>query len=177
MYTLANISNGLCFPHDDVCRFQSNHGHNWKIGYFDVDAMPWSAVIRLLRGESIRVIDATGKKKPLTDGLKYGLTTWAMAFNRGLGRTNTFIAPWSTREMALAAYQSEPARKVAHGVRRLSRIYGHSPHLMLVMPIGGLVYNGWPTIFVDCVSNFMYDDKPEKIREFAHNPLRIPSAN
>lgn len=129
MYTYANLSNGIAFPHNSVCRFQSNHGHNWKLGYFAVDSMPWDAVIRLLHGEPITIVDATAHNKPLSDGLRYGLTTWAMTFNRAIRRNDCVrVAPWSTREMCLAAYRNHTAKQVVQGIRRLARIYGvHGP--------------------------------------------------
>ena len=167
MYTYANLSNGIAFPHNSVCRFQSNHGHNWKLGYFAVDSMPWDAVIRLLHGEPITIVDATAHNKPLSDGLRYGLTTWAMAFNRAIRRNDCVrVAPWSTREMCLAAYRNHTAKQVVQGIRRLARIYGaygpvwlscNDPRCPSVL---SKFSGSCAKINVKCYSDFKADDDP-----------------
>eukprot|EP00658_Telonema_sp_P-2_P004561 TRINITY_DN11695_c0_g1_i7.p1 TRINITY_DN11695_c0_g1~~TRINITY_DN11695_c0_g1_i7.p1 ORF type:complete len:125 (+),score=31.02 TRINITY_DN11695_c0_g1_i7:206-580(+) len=47
---LANLSNGIMYPHDDVCYFASQMAHHKPQGYFNAFAMPIRAVIVLLLG-------------------------------------------------------------------------------------------------------------------------------
>lgn len=120
---LANIRNGLVYPHDDVCNFQSQHGHQLKCGYFRIDAMPYSAVIHLLRGGEIEIIDATRRDKPLSDALKFGVTTWCMVFNRALNCRGIRVCYWETREMRNAA-SSSIHRPLVQTIRKLAALYG-----------------------------------------------------
>lgn|SRR3990167_763998 len=151
MYTLANITNGLVYPHDGVCYFQSNHGHNRKIGYFTHDAMPWEAVVRLLRGEQIKIVDATAKSKGLTDALRYGVTTWAIVFNRGLGirPKNKFyeVSGWETKEMVSAAL-SDIHKPLAHSIKKLNRLFGRTEPVII-----------GTDIILECHRNCLHDDR------------------
>ena len=47
---LANLSNGIMYPHDDVCYFASQMAHHKPFGYFHSHSMPLRAVITLLLG-------------------------------------------------------------------------------------------------------------------------------
>jgi hypothetical protein len=98
---LANISNGLHFPHDDVCCFQSQHAHRRSLGYFRIDAMPYRAVIHLLRGGVVEIIDATHKSKLLSEALRHGVPTWCIVMNRAMkfDYQNVRVCGWQTRDM------------------------------------------------------------------------------
>jgi len=151
MKRFANISNGLAYPHDDVCNFMSTHGHNCKMGYFRLDSMPWGAVIELINNRPITIVDASPHGKEITDGLRYGLTSWLLMYNRALGY-RVQVAPWQTREMYLASGLKKwhPLRA---RIRRLVKIYHVAPRPVV---IGDLVH-------LDCHSHFAFDDKPEMI--------------
>jgi len=149
MKTYANISNGLAFPHDNVCMFKSTHGHNYKMGYFRIDAMPYSAVIELLKGNQIKIIDATHHSKPLTDGLKYGLTTWTLVFNRALGY-DIKVAPWQTKEMRKVSRRNGDVKKLVRTIRGLNKLFGNKGPAII-----------GDNIYIECHQNFKYDDKME----------------
>jgi hypothetical protein len=160
----ANITNGLAYPHHEVAHFMSTHGHSCKFGYFRLDAMPYSAVIELLNGRPIRVVDATQHNKPLTDGLKYGLTTWVLVFNRGIRQPIDFreVAPWATKEMAKAALFSKQSKQLVQRIRRLQTIYGDQ---------GSVRIGPGQLVEVECHRNFRLDDKPEQLRAFLASPM------
>lgn len=153
---LANMSNGLVYAHDMTCYYQSNHAHRLKTGYFAHNAMPWDAIIALLKGYEIEIVDATVKKKVLTDAQRFGVPTFCLVFNRAIGlktiRTLK-VCDWQTLEMV----------KVAHG----------DIHKPLVQSIRKLIkYYDWcrPAIIGDnvhltCHQNFTADDKPKQIKE------------
>lgn len=150
---LANIRNGLAYPHDDVCLFQSNHGHQASIGYFRIDAMPYAAVIHLLQGGRITVIDATARNKVLTDALQYGVPTWCMVFNRAIGHREVVVAPWVTRELVNIAHG--PIHKpLVQTIRKLARLY----------PPAGPLRIGDNVLF-ECHPVCGFDDKPELLKE------------
>jgi hypothetical protein len=118
---LANISNGLAFPHDDVSFFQSQHGHNCKMGYFRLDAMPYRAIIHLMKGEEIVIVDATRRHKPLTDAQKFGVVTWALVYNRAIG-CKVKVCAWQTPEMGRVALSHIHAKAV-QTLRHLAKYY------------------------------------------------------
>ena len=152
---LANISNGLPFEHDGTCWFQSQHGHHLRDGYFRADAMPWDAVIHLLRGGSVEIIDATQHNKPLSDALRYGVPTWAMVFNRAVRLwppAGTLVCEWQTREMRMAAFDTRH-KKTVRSIRRLAGIYGASQPAVIGV-----------NVLLTCHRNIAWDDKPELIR-------------
>ena len=124
MLRLSNICNGLPYPHDMVCNFMSTHGHHKKDGYFRMDAMPYDAVICLLRGGAVTIIDATQHNKPLTDALKYGVPTWCLMFNRAL-RCKIPVCPWMTQDMVDVA-NGPLHRPLVQRVRRLEQIFGNA---------------------------------------------------
>jgi len=149
--TLANISNGLLFTHDGVCFFSSTHGHHMGLGYFRMDAMPWDAVIHLMRGGDITIIDATRKNKPLSDALRYGVPTWAMVYNRAIRIRSEKVCDWQTREMISVA-SSNKHRKLIRSYRKLAKYF--KPERPAV--IG-------ENIKVVCYPNFQLDDQMEEI--------------
>jgi len=149
---LANISNGLAYPHDDVCLFQSQHGHRAGMGYFRVDAMPYRAVIHLLQGGSITVVDATARRKILTDALRYGVVTWCLVFNRALGYRRVPVAPWVTREMVNVAHGTLH-KPLVQSIRKLARLYPGCPPLVL-----------GDRVQFECHQLCDFDDKPERLR-------------
>ena len=149
---LANISNGLAFRHDNVCCFQSNHGHNAKMGYFRMDAMPYSVVIWLLRGGRIEIVDATSGKKPLTDALKFGLPAWCLVFNRAL-RLDARVCEWQTREMTTAS-RLDVHKPLVQTIRKLEKLYGNKGPCVIGKNIGTRI-----------VKNFPCDDSPSKLKE------------
>lgn len=148
MLRLANISNGLAFPHDDVCNFQSQFGHHCSLGYFRIDSMPYSAVIHVLRGGQITVIDATGKDKPLSDALRYGVPTWCIVMNRAmrLDYENIRVCEWQTKEMVRAAKEHRPYVKT---IRKLINIFGNPENPVLIND----------QILLECHRMFEFDDK------------------
>jgi len=119
---LANISNGLVFPHDDVCYFQSTHGHKCKMGYFRIDAMPLRAIIHLLRGGNLTIVDATQHHKLLTDAQKFGIATWILVYNRAIRKRIDQVCPWQTREMEMVA-SSNIHKKLIKTIRKLAKYY------------------------------------------------------
>ena len=166
MKIYANITNGLCFPHNDVCHFMSTHGHSFKMGYLRLDSMPYSAAIELLRGQDIIIKDASQHNKPLTDGLRYGVSTWAMIFNRAIGSDHTRVAPWTTKEMWYAAYRTDVSSKIVQRIRRLKEVYGdcgpvnifdRSDKIRMLEKVS-------PAILLECHRNFKLDDKPKEMR-------------
>lgn len=146
---IANATNGLRYePYDEVSMFLSTHGHNYKMGYFRIDAMPYKAVIHLLKGGHITMVDATPSDKQLPDAFKFGMTTWALVFNRAL-RSRVRFAPWVTREMVRCA-NSKTHYKLIQRIRRLMAICGS------VKP---LIYGD--NVFFEVHRQVDFDDKPE----------------
>ena len=156
MITLANMSNGLAYPHDMTCYFQSQHGHRCKTGYFAHNAMPWDIIIAMLKGYEIEIIDATRRKKILTDALRYGVPTFCLVFNRAIGL-------FTIRRLRVCDWQTPDMVKAAHG----------DIHKPLVQSIRKLIkYYGWcrPAVIGDnvhltCHQNFIADDNPKRIKE------------
>lgn len=150
---LANIRNGLAYPHDDVCLFQSNHGHRASMGYFRIDAMPYRAVIHLLCGGEITIIDATARGKKLSDALRYGVPTWCMVFNRALGQPRVPVAAWVTREMVNLAHG--PIHKpLVQTIRKLARLYPYQKLAIIGM-----------NVHLESHPCCRFDDKPELLKE------------
>jgi hypothetical protein len=149
---LANISNGLAFPHDEVCLFQSNHGHNCKMGYFRLDAMPYSAVIHLMKGGEVTIVDATRHGKLYTDAQKFGVATWCMVYNRSIRKKVGKVCAWQTKEMEVVASNGIHT-KLVETIRKLARYYNPTR----------------PTIIGDnvkliCHHGFIADDNVERLR-------------
>lgn len=155
MLRLANISSGLAFPpYDGVCMFQSQHAHHCeRCGYFRIDAMPMDAVLHLLRGGEVMVIDATRRRKPLSDALRFGVPTWCLVFNRAMGDRRVAVCEWETREMRRAAH-SDRHHPTAQVIRRLARATG------LVNGARAVVGKN---VHLECHQGFIGDDKPRRI--------------
>jgi hypothetical protein len=123
LYVL-NASNGLAYkalcPTDHVSLFLSSQAHHADC-YFRAEAMPHSALVRLLCGGVVAVVDASGRK-PFPDSLVTGVGSWVLAFNRALRGEGE--VPHATPAMRRFAGHSEEADRVVRSVRRLARIYG-----------------------------------------------------
>ena len=149
---LANFSNGITYPHDNICYFQSMYGHHAKLGYFRLDSMPMVATIELLVGKELTIVDATQHNKQLTDALKFGIPTWCLVFNRAIGLRKIPVCDWATKDMIEVAH-SPIHNKTVSTIRKLVKIYG------FVKPavIG-------ENVFLNCYSNIDWDDKPEELK-------------
>lgn len=147
---LANLCNGLPYPHDAVCYFQSQYGHHKAYGYFRMDSMPYDAVLTLLSGGTVEIIDATQHSKPLTDAQRYGVATWCCVFNRAI-RQPALPAPWVTRDVVGVA-RSSHHEPLIRSIRRLSKIVGMTRPAV----IGA-------NVILTCHRHVRFDDKPELI--------------
>ena len=156
---LANIRNGLAYPHDDVCYFQSQFAHHKKLGYFRIDAMPYRAVIHLLCGGEITIVDATAKSKPLTDAQRKGVPTWCLVFNRALRIYDVKVCDWQTKDMVEVA-RSRVHKPLVQTIRKLVEIYGHSGPAVI-----------GENVHLVCHRNVEFDDKPELLAERARSQL------
>lgn len=152
---LANMSNGLAFPHDDICYFQSQYGHQFSLGYFRHDSMPYSAVVALLKGESLTIIDATRRYKRLTDAQKYGIPTWCLVFNRAIHRKDVVVCDWQTREMQRAAL-SEIHKPYVNTIRKLANIYGWVKPAVIS-----------DNVILECQQGAIWDDQPKRLKAIA----------
>jgi len=148
----ANIRNGLVYPHDEVCCFLSTYGHHRRDGYFRIDAMPYSAIIQLLTGHQIGIIDSTQRDKPLSDGLRFGVPTWCLVFNRAIKWHNVKVCPWETDSMRWASGRRR-FRPVVQTIRKLAIIYG----------VAGPAVIG-KNVILKCHRKVNFDDKPEILR-------------
>ena len=150
---IANAMNGLAYPpYDAVSMFLSTHGHSCKMGYFRQDAMPYMAVIELLKGGSLCLVDATQSDKPLTDAFKFGLATWCMVFNRAIGH-KTESSLWVTRDMVRAANSCQH-KKVVQRIRRLEAVFGHTRPAVI-----------GENIILEVHKKILFDDKPNMIKK------------
>jgi hypothetical protein len=153
---LANISNGLAFPHDDVCYFQSQYGHHCdRCGYFRLDSMPYRAVLHLLHGGTVTIVDGTRRHKPLTDALRYGVPTWCLVFNRAIGRRER-VCEWQTPEMERVA-NSDMHDALKSTIRKLSHIFPPTRSAII-----------GDNILLECHQGCIFDDKPRRLAEVAH---------
>ena len=152
---IANATNGLCFPpYDEVSMFLSTHGHHYDIGYFRMDAMPYSVVIHLLKGGEITMIDATpSSSKLLPSAFRNGLTTWCLVFNRAIRCRDIKVAEWETYHHRIAAY-SHRHKPVVQRIRRLAEIYGVARPVII-----------GDNIKLEIHRSFEPDDKLDEIRE------------
>lgn len=154
----ANIRNGLPFPHEGVCYFQSMYGHHYKDGYFRLDSMPLDAVIHLLSGEQIGIVDGTQHNKPLSDALRFGVPTWCMVFNRSL-RNPVPVCEWETPEMRRAAGDNRQ-KPLVKTIRKLVAIYGATQPAVIGR-----------SVILRCARTITWDDKPDEIRRLIHANL------
>jgi hypothetical protein len=150
MLRLANMSNGLAYPHDMVAYFQSQYAHHMKLNYFNRDAMPWDAVIHLLKGGEICVIDASQHHR-LTDALKYGVPTWCAVFNRAVYQQAN-VCSWFTPEMRKVS-TSKHVKPIVNSIRKLVGLIGSSGPLIISQ-----------NVHLICHMGVKFDDKPEMIR-------------
>ncbi len=150
---LANISNGLAFPYDDVCYFQSQHGHNAKMGYFRIDAMPYKAIIHLMRGGEITIIDATRRHKKLSDALKFGVPMWCLVYNRAINKRGLTVCPWQTKEMESISQNGVHEASI-HSIKKLAKYYDPQKPAII-----------GDNIHLQCHQGFIADDKPMRLKE------------
>ena len=158
MLRLANMMNGLAYPpYDDVCYFQSNWGHHASYGYFRIDAVPYKAIIHLLQGGQITIVDGTRNGKKLSDALKFGVPTWCIVFNRALkfkGSRHIKVCDWQYPEIKKVALRHPGHKPLVQAYRKLIKIYGY------VQPaiIG-------KNIILECHQNAVFDDKPKRLKK------------
>ena len=151
MLRIANATNGLAFPpFDAVSMFLSTHGHNYKFGYFRFDAMPYLAVIELLSGGAVVMVDATPHDKELTDAFKFGLTSWCVVFNRAIHK-EVQVASWQTREIWRNGHDCR-FKPLVQRIRRLALIYPPSKPAVM-----------GDNVLCEVHRNFKLDDKPSEI--------------
>lgn len=159
---LANMSNGLAFPpYDGISYFQSQYGHQAKLGYFNHDALPVDSIVELLKGNVLYLTDATRKNKALTDAFKYGVPTFCLVFNRAIGlfdKTYRYIkvCDWQTPEM-LKVSHSDIHKPEVQKIRKLIRIFGYKKPAI----IGN-------NVILQVHSGFIGDDKPNRIKEMVN---------
>lgn len=154
---IANVTNGLAFlPYDAVSMFMSTHGHHASMGYFRIDAMPYNAVIHLLTGGTITLVDATQHNKPLTDAFKFGVPTWCMVFNRAI-RVETKVCEWQTPTMCSVS-RSQIHKRLVQRIRRLACIFPPSAPAII-----------GKNVLLEVHRQFPYDDKPNKIKQIMYN--------
>ncbi len=159
---IANATNGLAYPpYDAISMFLSTHGHSCKMGYFRIDAMPYMAVVELLKGGNITLVDATQHNKTLPDAFKFGLTTWCMVFNRAI-KKEASPAEWATRDMYRAA-NSHYHKKLVQRIRRLVAVYGSTKPAVI-----------GDNVLVEVKRLVDFDDNPSLLAERlrANTPLR-----
>jgi len=116
--------------------------------------MPYDAVIHLLQGGEITIIDGSSHNR-MPDALKFGVTTWALVFNRAGHVYDVKVAPWQTMEMLRTAH-SNIHRPYVNNLRKLIKYYGWS---------GGVKIGDGERVQLEVHKNIKYDDKPEIIRE------------
>lgn len=150
---LANISNGLAFDHDEVCYFQSQHGHNCKMGYFRIDAMPYRAIIHLMKGGEITIVDATRHGKPLTDAQKFGVVTWCLIYNRAIRKKVDKVCSWQKREMEIVA-SNGIHEKLIQTIRKLAKYYNPTRPAVI-----------GDNVRLVCHHGFIADDNVKRLKE------------
>ncbi|MCJ8335012.1 MAG: hypothetical protein MJH10_12275 [Epibacterium sp.] len=150
---LANASNGLAYPHDDVCMFLSQTAHHKRLGYFRIDAMPHRGSIHLMRGGTITVVDGR-RRKGLSDALSKGLPTWCMVFNRAARFEPVQVCDWQTPAM-VAASRLRLHKPAVQALRRLMRAYPPTSPAVIGQ-----------NVFVDC-QVCDHDDSPEMLPHVA----------
>ena len=157
---LANVRNGLAYPHDDLCYFQSQHAHHAGEGYFRIDAMPLTAVRHLLLGGQLVIVDATRHPDRLSDALRFGVPTWCAVFNRAIGQR---VRPcdWWTREMQSVADWTHQ-RPVVQTIRKLAELYACAYTRPAV--IG-------KSILLECHGGVDFDDRVAELRRWVGAPV------
>jgi hypothetical protein len=127
------------------------------MGYFRIDAMPYNAIIHLLNGGHITIIDATRRHKPLTDALRFGVPTWCLVYNRAIRRKNWKVCEWETPEMRKIS-NLDIHKPLVQSIRKIAKYYNKS----LPIVIGGQVH-------LECHQGFIADDKPQRLRRLIAN--------
>jgi hypothetical protein len=173
--TLANARNGIPMAPDadGVSMFLSTHAH--RPPYFRIDAMPYHAVVHLLRGGVVRIVDGSARKG-IPDSLLTGVGTWAMVFGRAIGQPS--IVPWMTTAMKRACW-TRAHRPTVQAILRLTTIYG-SPDWPLRVHLRGPAtrwFNGTRVQRISQHDRVMgpaiiceaqpapWDDRPQKMRD------------
>lgn len=173
MLVLANVRNGIpLVPRPDgLSYFLSTHAHHAE-GYFSPEAMPLNAIVHLLRGGVVEIVDASARKA-LPDALVTGVGTWALVFGRAV---RAFAeVPWATDAMIRGCWQHKQRRTV-RVIRRLASVYGTPPDPLRVVSTVDHRWNGkqitaedvplfGPAIAVTAPRRATWDDRPEVIRE------------
>ena len=121
--------------------------------------MPHIAVLHLLRGRAITVIDATQHDKPLTDAQKFGVPTWCLVFNRAILKKDVRVCEWETSHMRSAANWSTH-KPLVQTIRKLANLYGHTEPAVIGKNVRLL-----------CMNNVTFDGKIEEMKK----ALCIPS--
>jgi len=154
---IANMMNGLAYPpYNDICYFQSCYGHHASDGYFRIDSMPYNAVLHLLRGGQITIVDATQSQKPLSDALKFGVPTWCIVFNRALdfpGSRGIKVCGWQTPEMKKVALDNHH-KPLVQTIRKLVKVFGYKRPAII-----------GDNIHLECHESVIFDDKPERLKQ------------
>ena len=115
--------------------------------------MPYVAVIHLLQGGSITIVDATARNKSLSDALRYGVPTWCMVYNRAIGHRQVVVASWVTREMVNIAHGAIH-KPLVQTIRKLARLYPPAASLRIGVNV---ILESHPVCG--------FDDKPELLKE------------
>lgn len=160
---LANVRNGLAYPHHDLCYFQSNFGHRASLGYFRIDAMPLRAVVHLLMNRRIVIVDGTAKDHQMSDALTYGVPTWCAVYNAALMVRPLRPCDWIT-DHAMAMAFSAAHRPLRHTIQKLAELYapnGSSPSALI-----GQDRN----VVLECHHGIDHDDRPERLAELMEPP-------
>lgn len=154
---LANVRNGLAYPHDDLCCFQSNHGHHAAEGYFRIDAMPLRAVVHLLVGGQVVVVDGGAKGDRLTDALRFGVPTWCAVYNRAVMDGSSIpTCPWFTSAIAEASRMARH-RPLVQTIRKLAKLYGElGGHPARPAIVG-------KNVLLECHGGIDHDDRPDEL--------------
>jgi len=144
------MSNGLAYPHDMTCYFQSNYAHHMKLGYFNRDCMPIDAIIHLLKGGEICIIDASQHYR-LTDALRFSVPTWCSVFNRA-AHIQLKPCAWFTKEMWKVS-RSRLHKPTVQKIRKLIRIFGFTSPAIISRNVHLINYQG-----------VKFDDKVDELR-------------
>jgi len=147
------MSNGLAFPHDGICYFQSQYAHRASTGYFAHNSISLETILKLLCGYEITIIDATRRHKLLTDALKFGVPTFCLVFNRAIKQREIKVCSWETREMRRIAF-SKIHKSLVQTIRKLANIYGYVSPLII-----------GDNIMLECHQGFIADDNPKRLQK------------
>jgi hypothetical protein len=127
------------------------------MGYFRIDAMPYRAVIHLITGGNLTIVDATRRHKLLTDALKFGIPTWCLVFNRAIRERDVKTCDWETPEMRKVA-NLDIHKPLVQSIRKIVRYYNGSKPAII-----------GENISLECYQGFIGDDKPHRIKTLISN--------